>query len=168
MRKIPFMLLFLTCILQAIAQDKTVAQLKQELDEHPQQDAARVDRLNNLSLNSFFSVDERKKFMKEALAVSQKIKYPTGEATAMAAIAYYKAIDGNVQEADSLMNLAWALAEKIGDPNLTGLMFYRIGMKKVNTAHKEGMDDLFKAEMILAGAKNYDKLTHCQASIASM
>jgi tetratricopeptide (TPR) repeat protein len=40
-------------------------------------------------------------------------------------------------------------------------------MKKVNTGHKEGLDDLFKAEKIFVNSGNYNKLARCQASIAS-
>ena len=166
MRKMLLLLLFSTFILRAIAQDKTVAELKKELDEHPQQDAFRVDRLIDLSFNSFFLSEERKKFLQEALAISQKINYPAGEAFALASIGYFKAIDGNVPEGDSLLNRAESLAQKINDPNLTGIIFYKIGMKKVTTGQKEGMDDLFKAEKIFENSNNYDKLARCQASIA--
>jgi hypothetical protein len=51
--------------------------------------------------------------MEEALSISQKINYPTGEASALAAIAYYRAIDGKVQEADSLLKRAESLVQKI-------------------------------------------------------
>ena len=167
MRKVTLLLLVLTGIMQATAQHKTVAQLKRGLEDHPQQDAFRVDRLIDLSFNSFFLIDERKKFMQEALSLSQQINYPAGEAYALAAMGYYKALDGNIQEADSLQRRAEVLAEKISDPNLTGILFYRIGMKKVNTGHKEGMDDFFKAEKIFENTNNFDKLARCQASIAS-
>jgi tetratricopeptide (TPR) repeat protein len=167
MRKLPLIIALLTCLLRATAQDKTVAQLKKELEDHPQQDAVRADKLNDLSFNYFFLWNERKKFMEEALSVSQKINYSAGEACALVSIAYYIAMDGKIHEADSLLKRAESLAEKIGDPNLTGILLYRIGMKKLNTGHKEGMDDLFKAEKIFENSNNYDKLTRCQATIAN-
>ena len=166
-RKMTLLLLVLTCIRQATAQYKTVPQLMKELEDHPQQDGFRVDKLIDLSSNLFFLWGQRRKFMEEALSISQKINYSTGEASALAAIAYYRAIDGKVQEADSLLKRAESLVQKSGDPDLTGILFYRIGMKKVNTGHKEGLDDLFKAEKIFVNSGNYDKLARCQASIAS-
>jgi C4-dicarboxylate-specific signal transduction histidine kinase len=168
MRKILLLLLFLTSTIGVTAQHKTVAQLKKELEGHPQQDALRVDKLNDLSFNFFFLWDERKKFMEEALSISQKINYSAGEACALASLAYYTAMDGKVQEGDSLLKRAESLIQKSGDPNLTGILFYRIGMKKLGTGHKEGMDDLFKAEKIFENSNNYDKLTRCQAAIANM
>jgi C4-dicarboxylate-specific signal transduction histidine kinase/tetratricopeptide (TPR) repeat protein len=167
MRKMLLLLFLLTCILRAIAKDKTITQLKKELEDHPQQDAFRADKLMDLSVNLFFLWDERRKFMEEALSISQKINYPRGEALALAAIAYYKAIDGSIRESDSLLKRAESLAQKSGDPYLTGILFYRTGMKKVNTGHKEGLDDLFKAEKIFENSNNYDKLARCQLAIAS-
>jgi len=168
MKKLLSLLLLFTTLLRATAQDKTLPQLEKELIDHPQQDALRVDKLNDLSFNNFFLWDERRKFMEEALSISQKINYSAGEACALASLAYYRAIDGKLEEGDSLMKRAESLAQKSSDSNLTGILFYRIGMKKVNTGHKEGMDDLFKAEKILGNAHNYDKLARCQASIGSM
>ena len=157
MRKMMMLLLVLTCIIQATGQYKTVPQLIKELEDHPQQDAFRVDKLNDLSFNYFFLWDERRKFMEEALSVSQKINYSAGEACALASIGYYRAIDGKVQEGDSLLKRAESLVQKSGDPNLTGILLFRIGMKKLNSGDKEGMDDLFKAEKIFENSNNYDK-----------
>ncbi|HEV8506180.1 MAG TPA: ATP-binding protein [Chitinophagaceae bacterium] len=167
MKKIQLLLLFVTCLLQAIAQNKTVTQLKKELAEHPQQDPLRVDRLNDLSFNVFFVWDERRKFMEEALSISQKINYTRGEAYALASLGYYKSLGGHVHEADSLMKRAESLAEKIEDPNLSGVLFYRTGLKKINLGDREGLDNLFKAEKIFETSNNYDMLTRCHASIAS-
>jgi len=86
-RKMTLLLLVLTCIRQATAQYKTVPQLMKELEDHPQQDGFRVDKLIDLSSNLFFLWGQRRKFMEEALSISQKINYSTGEASALAAIA---------------------------------------------------------------------------------
>lgn len=168
MRKIQMLLLFVTCLLQAIAQNKTVTQLKKELAEHTQQDALRADKLIDLSFNTFFSSEDRRKFAEEALNISEKINYPTAEAYALAAIGYYKTLRGNIHEGNSLLQRAEVLAKKIDDPNLTGTLFQRIGMKKVNAGEKDGMDNLFKAEKIFENSNDYDKLGRCQASIASV
>ena len=168
MRKVTLLLLVLTCILQATAQDKTVAQLKKELDEHPQQDAQRVDKLNDLSLNVFLSFDERKKLSEEAVSTAQKINYTPGEAYALANLGYYRAADGKAKEGDSLLKRADSLAQKSGDPNLVGVVFFRIGAREINLGNTEaGMSHLFKAEEIFEKANNYKRLAHCQAAIAN-
>ncbi len=162
------LLLFLTSIIEVIAQNKTVAQLIKELEGHPQPDAIRVDKLIDLSFNVFFSYNERTKFGEEGLSISQKINYTRGEAYALASIGYYKSIEGNDGEGDSLLKRAEALAQKLGDATLTGTVTFRVGLKKVYTGNKEGMDDLFRAEKILQSSGNYEKLARCQTSIASL
>ena len=168
MRKITLLLLGLTCIIQATAQYKTIPQLKKELEEHPQQDAQRVDKLNDLSLSVFLSFDERKKLSEEALSISQKINYTPGEAYALINSGYYRAFEGNVKEGDSLMKRADSLAQKSGDPNLIGVVFFRMGGKNIYLGNKEaGMSYLVKAEEIFEKSNNYKRLAHCQAAIAN-
>ena len=137
MRKITLLLLGLTCIIQATAQYKTIPQLKKELDDHPQQDTQRVDKLNDLSLSVFLSFDERKKLSEEALSTAQKINYTSGEAYAMANIGYYQTQEGKVKEGDSLLKFADSLAQKSGDPNLHGVVFYRIGARLINLGNQQ-------------------------------
>ena len=168
MKKVTLLILVLTCIIQATAQYKTVPQLMKELQEHPQQDDARVDKLNDFSFNLFFPLEDRKKFMQEALSISQKINYPTGEAYAWASIGYYKALDGNIQEADSLLKRADVLAQKSGDPNLIGVVFLRMGGKEVNMGDKQaGISYLLKAEEIFRTSSNYKRLAFCQTTIGN-
>src|SRR5215831_7266298 len=124
MKKMPLLLLFLAGLIQATGQDKTVAQLRKELENHPQPDVFRADKLIDLAFNGFFSYDERKKFGEEALFVSRKINYTLGEAYALTSIGYYKSIDGNVREGDSLLKHAESLAEKLGNPDLNGTLRY--------------------------------------------
>src|SRR6185369_8861238 len=111
MRKISFVLLFLLCIGRATGQYKTVAQLQKELENHPQQDIFRADKLIDLSFNVFFSYNERTRFGEEALSISQKINYTLGEAYALTSIGYYKSIDGRLSEGDSLLKRAESLAQ---------------------------------------------------------
>src|SRR6185295_12951689 len=96
MRKMPLLLLFLTGLIQATGQYKTVAQLQKELEDHPQNDIVRADKLIDLSFNLFLTIDERKTFADEALAISQKINYPPGEAQALLFAGYFKFLNGNV------------------------------------------------------------------------
>jgi hypothetical protein len=72
MRKLPLIIALLTCLLRATAQDKTVAQLKKELEDHPQQDAVRADKLNDLSFNYFFLWNERKSLWKKRFLSRKK------------------------------------------------------------------------------------------------
>ena len=167
MRKTLLLLLFSTCILSVIAQ-KTVTQLVKDLEGHPQQDAQRVDKLIDLSFHVFFSNSERRNFATEALSISEKINYTAGEAYALACIGYYKSLDGNVTESDSMLKRALSLAQKLDDPNITGVVFYKMGGREVHLGNnEEGMGYLFNAEKILQNSGNYKRLALCQASIGN-
>ncbi|HKC37430.1 MAG TPA: hypothetical protein VKB95_15245, partial [Chitinophagaceae bacterium] len=168
MRKAPLLLLILALVIQSTAQDKTVAQLKKELEEHPQQDAHRADKLVALAFSIFVPTSERKKLLEEALSISQKINYKPGEAYAMSQLGLIRSYEGNLTEADSMLKRADYNAQEIGDPDLIGTVLYRIGQTKANAGNKEGMDYLFKAEKIFENSKNYIKLTRCQATIAGI
>jgi len=105
MRKVIMLLLILTSVIPAVAQDKTVPQLIKELEGHPQEDAQRVDKLNDLSISAFFPFDERKKLSEEAVSIAQKINYTSGEAYALANAGFYKVAVGKVKEGDSLKHI---------------------------------------------------------------
>ena len=103
MRKAPLLLLILAWMIQATAQEKTVAQLKKELEEHPQQDARRVDKLIAVVFNVFTSIGERNKLSEEALSISQKINYKAGEAYALAQLGGLRVYEGSPAEGDCLV-----------------------------------------------------------------
>ena len=66
------------------------------------------------------------------------------------------------------MKRADSLAQKSGDPNLIGVVFFRMGGKNIYLGNKEaGMSYLVKAEEIFEKSNNYKRLAHCQAAIAN-
>jgi len=86
MRKNLPLLLLLSLSLQAFAQDPAGEIIKQELSAHPQLDTFRVNRLNEMV---FYSRDDS--YYKEALDISRKIGYATGEAYALVPLHFLKA-----------------------------------------------------------------------------
>ena len=168
MKKTTLLLLLMALVMQAISQEKTLAELKKELDKHPQHDRTRVDKLIELSANFFITLAERKKIMDETLSISQKINYQYGEAYALGHIGYHKYLEGSQEQADSLFRLADSIAQKIGDLDLIAMIMTRLGQRKANQGDKQGMDLLYKAEKIFERSKNYQWLVRCQVNIASV
>ena len=168
MRKAPLLFVFLVLILQATAQDKTLAQLRKELEEHPQEDAARVEKLINMAPNVFLAAPERRKLISEILSISRKINYRRGEAYALGSMATTRYLLGNFQEGDSLYNLAEVIAIEINDPTLIALTTLRKGTAKASVGDKEGMPLLYKAEKMFEDLKNYKFLARTQGTIASL
>ena len=169
MRKMPLLiLLFLVSFIQATSQDKTITQLKRELDNHPQQDKVRVDMLNNYTFNLLSPVEGRKKLLEEVLFISKKINYKWAEAFALGSLGALAGNEGNIKIADSLFKLADSIAKQIGDPALSGVTYARVGRAKVNNSDKAGLDLLYKSEKLLESSKKYDWLARAQVSIASV
>src|SRR5436190_24260222 len=107
-------LLFLLGLsLQATAQDPAGEKLKQELNAHPQQDTFRVNRLNEMA---FYSRDDS--YYKEALAISRKVGYATGEAYALVQLGFSKSRQGSRAEGDSMCHRADSSARTNGNLNL--------------------------------------------------
>ncbi|HET6722149.1 MAG TPA: ATP-binding protein [Chitinophagaceae bacterium] len=167
MKKALLLFLFFASFLQATSQKKTLVQLKRELAEHIKRDAQRVDNLLELTFSAFTPVKEKIKFTQEALAISQELNYQYGEAYALANTALYRSYEGNMTDADSTLKQAYSMAEKIGNPELTGIVLYKMGSRKTSVGNKEGLDELFQAEKIFEVSKNYIKLSRCQTTIAN-
>jgi hypothetical protein len=82
MRTILLLIVFLPASLFGHAQSFKIDALRQQIKDHPQQDTFRVNRLNELC-NIFGWVrvptEEIEKFASEALLISRKLGYTSGE-----------------------------------------------------------------------------------------
>ncbi len=168
MKKTTLFLLLSTWLFTAMAQERTIPQLKKELNKHPQQDTVRVNMLLDLSSYSFQSLDERTKFGEEALAISKAIHYPLGEGYALANMGYFFTLQGNAAKADSVLREADKLAKQLNDPGLTGHVFYRYGNKLNFNGEKTALDYLLKAENVFEKSAYYERLALCQSVIADL
>ncbi len=168
MRKLPLLLLLFTLFTTATAQDKSLAQLRKELEEHPQEDAARVEKMISLAYNVFLASPERRKLVSEILSISRKINYRRGEAYALGSMGNSRYLSGNIQEGDSLLKLAELIAIDIKDQTLIALTKLRLGTVKASFGDKEGMALLYNAEKLFEDLKNYKLLARTQSTIASI
>jgi tetratricopeptide (TPR) repeat protein len=144
------------------AQDITTDQLKSQLAAHPQEDTFRVNRINDLTFDSDFSLSERKEFAMKALTLSRKIGYLHGEGIALANVGYYTFRLGDEKRGDSLLQEARAFAKKIDDPELNGVLLYRSGLIILhNNPEKSPIDPWKKAGEAFEKSGNYKHLLEC-------
>ncbi len=141
---------------------------KKELAAHPQEDSFRANRLVELSFSNVFSFAEREKIARDALiSLSHKLGYRRGEGVALVNVGYFKIRQGDQKAGDSIFQIARAFANKMGDPELTGVLLYRAGMIIRNTtAKKDALDSLLKAEDALEKSGNINRLLDCWSQIA--
>ena len=67
------------CFIAVYGQEHQIRQLEQQIASHPQQDTLRVNRLNELALIPSVSPGRADSLATEALTISRKIGYVTGE-----------------------------------------------------------------------------------------
>src|SRR5688572_3909909 len=166
MKKTPLLFLMLVWVIQATAQDKNVLQLKKELEKHPEQDTFRVNRLIEHALYLYLPAKERQQKTEEALSISRKINYPLGEGYALADMATYELDKGNTERCDSLLRLADSIANKLGDPGLTGYVSFRHGKKMTRSGSKDALNYFLKAERIFETTHHHQRLAFCREAIA--
>ncbi len=157
-------LLLFTGIVQAAAQDPKTEKLKQELRDHLQQDTFRVNKLNELATSSFITTAEREKFAGEALAISRKTGYVTGEGYALMQLGSVQYERGNPQESNVLYRQAESIAEKTGDQELLASVLWQIGRNLELTDSKKALAYLLKAEDVAEKSGNKKLLSDCQST----
>ena len=165
MKKILLLLTIFVCLQSSYAQ-YSKADLLKVLTDHPAQDTFRVNYLIKLCNISEFLRTEKFDFANEALNISRKINYKPGEGYALGYIGYYEAFQ---QKGDSVMNTAVSFAEKLGDRELLGYIYWRKGTAvALLTGGQEALVHLYKGEKILKETGNYFLLSLCQQSIGDV
>jgi len=161
MKKSLPLLLLLALSLQTTAQDPAGEILKQELSAHPQQDTFRVNRLNAMA---FYSRDDS--YYKEALTISRKIGYATGEAYALVQLGFSKSRQGNRAEGDSMFHRADSIARKNDNLDLLATVQVYRGYSSVLANPELGRTLLLTAEKTSEKTGNKKLLSVCQYFIA--
>jgi two-component system NtrC family sensor kinase len=161
MKKHLLLLLLFALSLHATAQDPAGEKIKQELSAHPQPDTFRVNRLNEMV---FYSRDDS--YYKEALTISRKIGYATGEAFALVQLGFSKSRQGYRAEGDSMFHRADSIARKNGNLDLLATVQVYRGYSSLLVDSKLGLTLLLTAEKTIEKSGNKKLLSVCQYFIA--
>ena len=108
------------CAAQSMADN-----LKNILKNHTEQDTFRVNRLNQLALNSTLTPDERKKYATEALTISDKIKYTLGRGNALVGLGTVKGLEKKPEEAKALFIQADNIAKQTRNKELQATVLWK-------------------------------------------
>jgi signal transduction histidine kinase/tetratricopeptide (TPR) repeat protein len=164
MKKVLLILSLFTGAMQVAGQDSKTEQLKQQLSNHLQQDTFRVNRLNELATSSFITTAEKENFANEALTISRKTGYVTGEGYALMQLGSVQYERGNLQQSDQLYHQAESIAEKTGDKELLANVLWQIGRNLELTDSKKALEYLLKAEDAAERSGNKKLLSDCQST----
>ncbi|MES1225101.1 MAG: tetratricopeptide repeat protein, partial [Bacteroidota bacterium] len=112
------------------AQSYEIESLRKQIKEHPQQDTFRVNRLNDICnvFGARVSYDEMEKFADEALTISRKLKYITGEGYALIGKGRAAYFSGNIAAGMELFEQADSIAKKTSDRTLELFALLRLSL----------------------------------------
>jgi two-component system NtrC family sensor kinase len=169
MKKIIPAFFILLCIRQAYGQDQQTKKLQQQLKEHTQADTFRVNRLNELGQIPGLSAGKLDTVANEAYDISKKISYIKGEGYALINLVDLMFLKSEKQKALSLLQQAFAIAEKTGDKTLLAFYYLRIGKAYAQTTeNKQALAYTLKAESIAQTLPDKKFLSTCQRAVGSL
>ncbi|HEY4322549.1 MAG TPA: tetratricopeptide repeat protein [Mucilaginibacter sp.] len=171
MKKILLLFLLVLCHLKFLGQEIQIKKLDEQLKGHPQTDTFRVNRLNELGQlfrDARVSNEKFESTANEALSISRKISYATGEGNALANLGWIKSQRGEKQ-AFILLQQAAVIAEQTDDKILLVNAWLISGSAKQRIG--ENKDALFyylKADSVALKFDNKILISRCQASLSSL
>src|SRR4051812_44600212 len=160
---------YLLLAVPATSQSFEIEKIKDEINNHPQEDTFRVNRLNEFGKSiEGLPISEREKVANEALAISRKIKYTLGEGYALQHLGVTNALMGKRQEAAVFLNRADAIARKIGDQELGAYVLLRMGQNYQGNDNKKALQ--YELQAVETAQKTGDKalLSLCQRRLAGL
>jgi two-component system, NtrC family, sensor kinase len=160
---------FIFLSLLSNGQNPDIDKLKKELNQHPQQDEYRADRLNKIADigNNILADDERMKMIQEALRISRSIKYDVGEGFAFMNLAITGRNRYTREERDSFLFKADSIAKKTGDKKLQGYVLIRIGIsKRFGNENDKALASFLEAEELAVSLDDKELLAKSQGAIA--
>jgi len=150
-------------------QNPDIDKLRKEINQHPQQDEYRVNRLNKIAEigNNILPDDERIKLVDEALVISRSIKYSVGEGFALLNLAITGRNRYTKEERDNFILQADSIAKKSGDKELEGYVLLRLGLsKRFGNENDKALTCFLQAEAIASKLDNKEMLAKSQGAIA--
>lgn len=126
MRKAFVWFAFLIISVCCQAQSFEIERLRKQIQEHPQQDTFRVNRLNEIcNLSPRIPNEEMERFAVEALSLARKLNYTKGIGYALLVNSRITNFKGNKEEAVKLLQQTDSIAKKIDDRYLQCWVLFR-------------------------------------------
>ena len=162
MKQFVFMGLLIIATIYGIAQKNSVKEIQGRLQNHPQTDTFRVNRLNELSWYTEVEEPVRDSLNKEALQLSRRLGYTIGEIDALR----MKAGISKMDQAPGIAMEAVALSKKIGDTLQTAISLRVLGDVLVNTSTSAEALKVYQESLKLApGIKDANVVARIQMAM---
>jgi signal transduction histidine kinase len=154
---------------QATGQGGEIEKLKKELENHPQPDTFRINRLNKLGeLYGYNHIKDLDATSQEALDLSQKIGYARGEAAALITRSKVALYSGKREQAIDLIMRVDSLAKQLNDDVLQFKAMHRMSLCYSEKDNREAVRWALKSEAFAQQLNNKKLLFRAQLRAAEV
>src|SRR5690348_13481560 len=171
MKKISLSLILLFAVLHALPQKTDLQKELQQLSNYPKQDTSYINKINDFLYlltdlrNTSVSVQQRDSLASIALTIAKKINYTHGEIYAMIQLCITKSMLGNNEQALSIAQEAYNLAEQNSDREMQVKALLSMGTIKTVANPAAALEDFLKGEAIAETLPNKKLLSRSQRLI---
>ncbi len=169
MKQALLLLILISVSFGLVAQSYEIDRLRKEINEHPQQDTFRVNRLNELCgiSNVHIPAGEMEQFAREALQISRNLHYVTGEGYALLDLARAANFRGDKDSSLMLLTLTDSLARATNDPELQTWVLFRLSGRYGTTDIRRALSYQLEAQALAEKISNKTLLAKIQVSIGT-
>ncbi len=146
----------------ARAQDAETRAIQARIDNHPQPDTFRVNRLNELAGAFGYLPKLREAIATQALTLARQLNYTQGTGYALVNLAYANTMMGKKPQAAALLKQADAIAKNTDDPDLAGYVLIRLARNSRGTDNQAALAMGLQAERIARQRGNKNLLFDAQ------
>jgi signal transduction histidine kinase len=166
MQRVFLLFFFLIMTFFSQAQSFEIERHQKLIQDHPQQDSFRVNRLNEIcNLAPSISIEQMEKYAAEALVLARRLKYSKGEGYALLVNARAATIKGDIEASAKMYQQTDSLAKLIGDQILQWWVMLRSTNNIDN--NQERISRLLNAEAFAIKLNNNESIVITQIAIAS-
>ena len=170
MRKVFLGLALFALTFYCHAQSPEIEQLRKQIEEHTQQDTARVNLLIKISYSTpTIPIEEIEKNAAEALTLSRNLKYAEGEGFALALESRLNLINRNIETAFTQLNQADSIAKKTKNLLLQySVNFHFISYYNTINDYRQALSYALQAEEVALKLGNLERVETSQRQIANL
>ncbi|SMD42276.1 GAF domain-containing protein [Aquiflexum balticum DSM 16537] len=169
MRKVFLGLALFALTFYCHAQSNEIEELRKQIQEHTEQDTARVNLLIKISFSTpTIPIEEIEKNAAEALSLSRKLNYAEGEGFALALQSRLNLINRNMETSFAQLNQADSIAKKTKNLLLQyRVNFYFISYYNRINDYRQGLSYALQAEKAALQLGNLELIETSQRQIAN-
>jgi len=167
MRRVFLSFVLITCIISAYGQKHQIEQLEQQLRDHPQADTFRVNRLNALAGITSVSAGKCDALSTEAIIISRKIGYTTGEGFGLINKGMAVFALGSRAQLPVLLKQVEAIIKKNGNQELLSMYWILRGRESTQIDNRKSLAYYLRADSIAEKLHNKTLTARCQRIVSS-